>query len=119
MSRRQNLFRRALGLLFSAAVALPFATAAQALPIRGNLQVAYEGSCDAAPPVGLSRLWLGHFTGGRYAHHFDGHPRITTHFDWVAEYRCFSSRARCDAWQRSMHRAFGRIEGYWTCLPLR
>ena len=96
-----------------------FAPVAEARPVRAG-GVVYEGSCSGAPPVGTSRLYMGHFTGGRYGAR-PSDPRIATPrlVQWADEYRCFSSQARCYSWQASMRRAYGRIQSNWTCLPIR
>jgi hypothetical protein len=92
---------------------------AEARPARAG-GVVYEGSCDAAPPPGTTRLWMGHFTGGTYgARQTNPLKMPQRQVLWADEYRCFSSQARCYAWQRSLHRAYGRIQSNWTCLPIR
>ncbi len=102
----------------AAAVALAALTVAA--EARAPRAVVYEGSCANAPPPGTTRLWMGHFTGGRF-----GPPPVDRHIvprrtiEWADEYRCFSRQERCYAWQREMRRAYGRIESNWTCLPLR
>ncbi len=118
MSTRSDFARRVTALVFGAAFALPWSTSVEARPLRIAVPV-YQGSCEAAPPVGVVRLWRGHFSGGRYANHFDGFQHIRNRIDWADATTCFSSRQSCDSWVGSMRRAYGRIEGYWTCLPIR
>ena len=117
MTKFLDRTRRAAGLVASALVLMAF-TPAEARPLRVVVPV-FEGACNGAPPVGVTRLWRGHFTGGRTANHWDGYRHLTNNFDWTDQTRCFSTRARCDVWLSSMRRAYGRIERYWTCLPLR
>lgn len=104
-----------LAMLGAVAATLP----AQARPVRAGGLV-YEGACDAAPPAGTTRLYMGHFTGGTYGGRQVNPLKMPQRqVIWADEYRCFSSQARCYAWQRSLHRAYGRIESNWTCLPIR
>ena len=60
-------------------------------------------------------LWLGHFTGGRFVL-LAAEGRVLS---WRDDYSCFTTRAACAAWQRSLLRGFGTVQGYRTCLPLR
>jgi len=60
-------------------------------------------------------LWLGHFSGGRWALHPNGDRRV----DWRSEYQCFFSVRECNAWRASLRREYARFRGHGTCLALR
>ena len=60
-------------------------------------------------------VWLGHFAGGNLVR---TQARYST-LDWQDRYFCFPSQATCQSWQRSMRRAYRRVEGYRTCLLIR
>jgi hypothetical protein len=110
----------------AAAVALTFATAlspARAEPI-------YVGSGYADPVIEpnapqacaphaqdftVPGLWLGHFTGGRFVQVAGGPAAL----DWRDQYSCFPTRISCERWQRSNLRAYHKMQGYRTCMPLR
>ena len=74
-----------------------------------------------APPMATAAVlpwrsvWLGHFSGGRPYAAGNGQTLI----DWRDEKVCFPARQQCQAWIRSLRRAYHRPEGYWTCLLLR
>ncbi len=60
-------------------------------------------------------LWLGHFTGGRWAYHASGDNRV----DWANEYQCFFSARECQIWRAGMRREYARFHGYGGCTALR
>jgi hypothetical protein len=93
------------------------ATAAQAQGTDiGKPWIFGEGvACDASL-LPWRHVWYGHFSGG-LAHYQRGAPAVD--ILWQDRKLCFPSRRQCMAWQRAEHREFHRVQGYWTCLPLR
>jgi hypothetical protein len=109
----------ALGALLGASV-LAGAEGRPARSLTIAVPLAYEGACEAAPPAGTVRLWLGHFRGGNAYRAYDTtQPRTVISVEWAEQYQCFSTRQRCEVWQARLRHIYRRIEGARTCLPLR
>ncbi len=97
------------------AAALAFATAV--LLASGEAQAGSRPAQACKPLAGVPGphgLWLGHFTGGRYA---PGPQGLAV--EWRDDYACFPSAAACAAWRRDMRAVYRDVEGWGTCLALR
>lgn len=92
-----------------------FTSDAMALPpsLSWRVRTPYCAVPESFPP--LTQLWLGHFSGGRDI----SSPQPLPNVEWQEQYACFTSRAECQSWQRTLHGQFRRYAGYKTCLPIR
>ena len=72
-------------------------------------------ACDASL-VPWHSVWFGHFAGGR-AYYRRGAPQVA--LVWQDQKLCFPSHRQCMRWQRSEHRLFHQVQGYWTCFRIR
>lgn len=92
-----------------------------AVCLTAGMSAAEAGSAPAAAcafageALPTSDLVLGHFRGGRIVWAVDGAPMIV----WRDEYACFTTRQKCESWQRRMLVAWRNVEGDRTCLPIR
>jgi hypothetical protein len=82
---------------------------------HGGVLVSGPTCAIVSAGVGDHSVWLGHFSGGRM-----GPAGLAPGgVDWKNLYACFPSRQACERWERDMHAAYHRLDGYRSCVRIR